>query len=285
MKYIKKIITMLCVMIISLNCMYGCGGKKYETDGYYYTMWSDSCSVVGLKDETMEVLYIPSHFKGKPVEGIGVQDGFFDKRSIDSDDLKKIYYPYTLDTSALYLGFYPKNSDENKNDDVHSFAKETFFINVKCKNIDDFLMNYYYQNKVLKRETESAYAYVTKKYFENRYGETMQYKQKMKEMWMEAEEAGYEAFIQMANVVYKFNYEEAPNEGYFFINNFEYGGLIEDTPYKPIKEGYGFAGWYKEPECVNKWDFSVDKLHEEEYDEEGNFVFEELNLYAKWARK
>lgn len=43
-----------------------------------------------------------------------------------------------------------------------------------------------------------------------------------------------------------FNYIGAPNDGYFFINDFERGGLIEDTPYEPQQEGYTFGGWYKD---------------------------------------
>ena len=55
---------------------------------------------------------------------------------------------------------------------------------------------------------------------------------------------------QIANTSYQFNYEGAPNEGYFYINDFARGGKIEGTPYEPQREGYTFGGWYKEPECV-----------------------------------
>ena len=94
----------------------------------------------------------------------------------------------------------------------------------------------------------------------------------------------YEQFFQIANTSYMFNYEGEPNEGYFFINDFERGGLIEDTPYEPRREGYTFAGWYKEPECINAWDFAKDTLPAAEYDEEGNLLFVETKLYAKWNK-
>ena len=51
-------------------------------------------------------------------------------------------------------------------------------------------------------------------------------------------------------------------------------------------EGYTFGGWYKEPECINEWDFGTDVLPEErtEINEEGEeeVVYQETKLYAKW---
>ncbi len=82
-----------------------------------------------------------------------------------------------------------------------------------------------------------------------------------------------------------FNYEGEPNDGYFFINDFAYGESIENTPYEPQRKGYTFLGWYKEESCLNKWDFSSDVLPEAEYDEEGNLVYQETKLYAKWEKK
>ena len=92
------------------------------------------------------------------------------------------------------------------------------------------------------------------------------------------------AIFTAANTAYMFNYEGSPNEDYFFINDFERGGLIEDTPYEPLREGYTFGGWYKDSACTEKWDFSADKLPEAAYDEEGNFEYVETRLYAKWTK-
>ena len=92
------------------------------------------------------------------------------------------------------------------------------------------------------------------------------------------------AIVKVANTSYIFNYEGAPNNGYFFINNFEDGALIENTPYVPLREGYTFAGWYKEEACINKCDFDID-VYEEQYDENGQLIFNELKLYAKWVEK
>ncbi|MBQ7339903.1 MAG: InlB B-repeat-containing protein [Clostridia bacterium] len=91
-------------------------------------------------------------------------------------------------------------------------------------------------------------------------------------------------FVIRANTTYYFNYEESPNEDIFFINDFERGEKIENTPYEPTREGYKFKGWYKEPECVNAWNFEEDRLPAPEYYENGELKYVETCLYAKWEK-
>jgi hypothetical protein len=50
------------------------------------------------------------------------------------------------------------------------------------------------------------------------------------------------------------------------------------APSEPIREGYIFEGWYYENQ---KWDFDNDVVTIE-FDEEGNRIYEEFCLYAKW---
>ena len=45
-------------------------------------------------------------------------------------------------------------------------------------------------------------------------------------------------------------------------------------PEEPTRLGYNFAGWYKEPACLNKWDFIVDTV-----------PARNITLYAKWLIK
>ena len=85
-----------------------------------------------------------------------------------------------------------------------------------------------------------------------------------------------------ANVSYYYNYENSPNEGYYWIDNYEYGDTIEYIPEPPFREGYRFGGWYKESKCINAWDFEVDTLPEIQYNEEGIRIYQETKLYAKW---
>lgn len=85
-----------------------------------------------------------------------------------------------------------------------------------------------------------------------------------------------------ANVSYFYNYDNAPNDNYYWIDKYEYGEKIEFIPPEPTREGYIFDGWYKESECINKWDFGVDTLPQAQYDENEEQVYQETKLYAKW---
>lgn len=49
-------------------------------------------------------------------------------------------------------------------------------------------------------------------------------------------------------------------------------GELLTAPEAPTAEGYQFEGWFKEPECINAWDFAVDT------------VLSDTILYAKWAK-
>ena len=57
--------------------------------------------------------------------------------------------------------------------------------------------------------------------------------------------------------------------------------IEEPEPPEPTKEGYEFAGWYKEPECINQWIYGVDVFPNRK-DENGNLNM--VNLYAGWEK-
>lgn len=54
------------------------------------------------------------------------------------------------------------------------------------------------------------------------------------------------------------------------ITDMAYGTI--NNPGVPVKEGYTFAGWYKEEACLNIWDFDTDKADTD------------IILYAKWNK-
>ncbi len=95
-----------------------------------------------------------------------------------------------------------------------------------------------------------------------------------------------------ANVSYYYNYENPKNGGYYWIDDCDYGGKIEFIPPEPEREGYEFDGWYKEPECINKWDFETDTLPEKQTEMQENLygeeeevtVYQETILYAGWIK-
>ncbi len=94
--------------------------------------------------------------------------------------------------------------------------------------------------------------------------------------------------VYPANVSYKWNYEEAPNSGYYWIDDY-YNEIISYIPTDPIREGYIFDGWYKEPECINKWDFDNDIVPGTEWEfitqspHKTLVEYQETILYAKWV--
>lgn len=75
-----------------------------------------------------------------------------------------------------------------------------------------------------------------------------------------------------ANITYYYNYERSPNDGGYWLDNLKSGEKITYIPEDPIRERWTFGGWYKEPECINAWDFEIDTV------EKSN----ESSLYAKW---
>ncbi len=79
-----------------------------------------------------------------------------------------------------------------------------------------------------------------------------------------------------------YNYEGADNEGYYWSDNFDYGTKVTYVPENPMREGYIFGGWYKEAECLNAWNFDIDTLPKAELNEEGEELYRETQLYAKW---
>ncbi len=86
------------------------------------------------------------------------------------------------------------------------------------------------------------------------------------------------------DLIYSYNFEGAGNDGYYWIDNYNYGEKIEYIPAAPERSGYIFGGWYKEAECINEWDFDKDTLPSEKSDEENNVIFQLTVLYAKWIK-
>lgn len=103
-------------------------------------------------------------------------------------------------------------------------------------------------------------------------------------------------YLHFANVSYFYNYDDAPNDNYYWIDDYDYGEKISFIPPEPTRDGYTFGGWYKESECINKWNFEIDMLPEVKYTDvipthqlrndetrDTDFrVYQETKLYAKW---
>lgn len=85
-----------------------------------------------------------------------------------------------------------------------------------------------------------------------------------------------------SNISFWFNYDNAPNDGYYWIDDCSYGSRIKYIPESPVRDGYTFDGWYKQAECVNKWNFELDTLPQAQYNEDNEEIYQETKLYAKW---
>ena len=92
-------------------------------------------------------------------------------------------------------------------------------------------------------------------------------------------------YFWLSNCNYFYNYAGAENDGYYWSDNYDYGEKITYVPQNPEREGYIFGGWFKEPECVNVWNFDTDALPEAKYNEEGEALYQETRLYAKWYKQ
>ena len=91
--------------------------------------------------------------------------------------------------------------------------------------------------------------------------------------------------VYIANVSYLYNYEDCPNSGCYWVDSYDQS-VITFIPPDPQREGYKFGGWYKESECINKWNFAIDTTGNSisagaEYIE----TYEGKYLYAKWIEE
>lgn len=101
--------------------------------------------------------------------------------------------------------------------------------------------------------------------------------------------------VNNANVTYYSNYGD---NNIYWIDDYDEESLITYIPENPVREGYEFDGWYKEAECINKWDFESDIVPGKNYYKNmnyfvsinntyqfyqmSNYDYVETKLYAKW---
>ena len=251
----KKILLLLVSVLCGLSILCGCRDPYASTtcgDFVYFIRESEGNEVAflnGLSEQGKQkkVVIVPETVDGYDVVALSYMFGIANLGELESRSIEALYIP-----SEVYIGGSGTfNSCPN--------LKKIVFINVNgWRSLDyyphnyDDLINVYYC---------SAYDGYDGYYVDSHIG-------------------------RYANVSYMYNYEGAENEGYYWVDNFDYGGTIGYIPENPEREGYTFGGWYKEPECINKWNFESDVLPEErtEMNEEGEeeVVYQETRLYAKW---
>lgn len=84
-----------------------------------------------------------------------------------------------------------------------------------------------------------------------------------------------------ANVIY---YLGSYSKDTFFVDDAD-GTPVNVIPPDPKREGYKFDGWYKDIKGTIPWDFEKDVVPKKIYDTNGEYIFAETKIYAKWIKK
>lgn len=264
---------LMTVMLFGCFGITGCNFEsQFESDGkfkYYYDESRDGYIIVGTEEAGFsDPMYVPAYYKGKSVVGTSYWK---------IDYIGSAGVSYYMDTGGAQTVYYPFGVRINLNK-VHNstmfIISTEFRFEDPFKGYDNKNTLYYVTNNLF----EDAYMYMSEinETFYEKNQEFLYRHEKISEACLEFQLYNSDApmvVIKRANVAYMFNYENALNEGYFFINNFEQGEKITNTPYEPLREGYVFDGWYKETECINAVNFNKDTVLDEE---------KETKLYAKW---
>ncbi|MDE6275624.1 MAG: InlB B-repeat-containing protein [Clostridia bacterium] len=205
----------------------------------------------GLSEEgkTKEYVVIPNEINGKAVTMIGYQRGLIykDIGKWESENLKKIYV----------VG-----------EHYHFVREERVFS--KCPNLEKIIF--------LNNKNEQYYDVVKDDW--TVFMSKMNYNRLFADKESAAEDNEKSPYFYAANISFNYNYKNAPNNRYYWIDDVEDGKLIVFIPPDPIREGYEFQGWYKENDCINKWDFDNDRVQKANYHQE----FKETQLFAKWEK-
>lgn len=253
--------------------------EKFENDGtfFYYKGANDKgyslCGQVNLA--LGDNVYIPPYFNGKAVTTLGCTWA-------TSWNAREVIFPLFHNVRNLYFSYLLAEIDYGPHVDKIFYVqslKDPFVVYSNNGPEKIFVPNMeedFYGNEVFLHVYSPKYCYVTQTAFDKLKSRYVDYRECVYKMNLEGID------FQVANTTFMFNYEQSPNKDVFFINDFVRGGLIENVPYGPMRDGYAFAGWYKEPTCINKWDFENDTLPAPQYDEEGELIFAETKLYAKW---
>ena len=72
------------------------------------------------------------------------------------------------------------------------------------------------------------------------------------------------------NIIYHYNFINAPNQGYYWIDNIT-GDNLYIAPQNPTRSGYTFNGWFMESESITPWDGLMPTSQEQK-----------VVLYAGW---
>ncbi len=257
----KKIISVLIlfILIFSLSScsLYGERENVIVGDIIYLHVKTESqeyYSVVGLSEEGKEKreILIPGEVNGLEVRSIGFLRGNTPVGSITSDNLETIYLEKYMEFCFSYFFI-----------DCPKLKK------IICLEFRDL------------SEDELYYSGNISPSIKNNKGEEKEERRRLPIYIFPSQdyvEYNYMAKYNYANVVYYLDENTV-----YYIDYYD-GGKITYFPAEPIMYGYKFMGWYKEPECINKWECDKDILPEI-FEEGIGRSFKVTRLYAKWGEE
>ena len=267
MKKIKLCLGLLliCLFTLTLSSCFGYGDVyKTKSSGYFryqVDKETNEAMLVGLtkKGEQQETIIIPSVIDGYKLTTIGypviVPPGKTIQYEIDmkSDKLKELYIPSSVTKFAMKSGYFYENL---------SNLEIVYWGNINKQSIL-YISN---PNEDFKLYISHNHIKLNQNRYENEYNSNGK--------------KDY-SYLTIANVVYYLNDD---TEDSYFVDDCDNEKIV-NIPTDPIRDGYKFMGWYKEKECINKWDFENDIVPTKQYDENNEYIFIETSLYAKWESK
>lgn len=232
------------VAILSLAPMTGCSENLHTSGDFVYRLNEDAFFLEGLSEQgkQKETIVVPKEIDGYKVERYTYQYWSSIQGTFKSERIKQLYF---IPSVAMFRAGFSGMPNLEK------------VIMIGTQN-DVYDISY--------NDNTTIYFSTIQNY----------------NSW-EADERGYiSGCFYLSNCNYFYNYAGAENDGYYWSDNYDYGEKITYVPQNPEREGYIFGGWFKEPECVNVWNFDTDALPEAKYNEEGEALYQETRLYAKW---
>lgn len=263
----KKMFSFLMVFVICASfSLAGCITPKPKT--YVHGDWEviynedGTCTIYDFSEEgkQKEVLVFPEEVAGREVIGTYyVHSGYYTNGHwMKSKKLKKLFF--TKHICLDYLSIEMANMGK-------------IIINYDAT---DFLTYEHFQQR-------KTGCYITDAFM----GQRNSFFKKVNDIPLRSSYAFY------ANTVFYYNYNSAQMEEMYWVDDYD-EELITYIPNNPVREGYEFVGWYKEPECITKWDFETDIVPKKEYGGsredyfnysdylQKEYVYKETKLFAKW---
>jgi uncharacterized repeat protein (TIGR02543 family) len=253
---IKRILASVFAGVIAFGCCFGLAGCKegpiltsgdfeycyVNRAGSNYRLSKDRATGVTILSlagdaKVKEVIVIPESIDGLPVIAIGMS-GMAWGVDINNGIYTKIYLPKTLITTG---------------EGMYLGTRKRFFIDVPN---DDFF------------KYNSGIFYVPEVDY-SKYQKYIDLYQK----YVAGELQNFNGRIQtilIANLTY------IVDDEVYWIDDYEDREYVK-FPEEPYKEGYVFDGWYKEPECLNKWEEETEPYRKSK-------TLNTINLYAKWIK-